>query len=90
MSSIEKVEFYNTAHQQFYAEQCSKLRPDCYLRPLIYLVGLSDTTRTHWERIYNEHKREINPDALYEGWQTSVTTNVCQIHVPQCHIMMSS
>lgn len=65
--------FANDDHYNFFKEKVKTLKPDCYLKALIYTIGVCDDTRSRWNKIYNEKSRSIDPDQLNQPWQTGTS-----------------
>lgn len=71
---VMKVIFANEQHRNFFNEKMQQVRViDSYHQSLIYLLGVSETTRTNFKCIYNIVTDFINPNCVYEGWNTSST-----------------
>lgn len=69
-----RVIFANEQHKSFFNEKMQQVRVvDSYHQSLIYLLALSETTRTNFNRIYNIETGLIQPNCVYEGWNTSST-----------------
>ncbi len=65
------IRFKNLEHENFYCENLPQTRyPDGYHKALIYLLGVSEVTRTHFKQIYNIEAGCIKPGCLYEEWTT--------------------
>ena len=77
--------FRNDEHKEFYEHQLdvwemhSKKKPDCYARALIYTLGICEDTRLHFESVCNVKRREIVPEAIHAGWQTSGSMQVTRL-----------
>lgn len=70
---MEKINFKDLKHKEFYIMNVLDVKPelDVYNKSLIYLLGLSEDTRNHFNNIYDVEKREINIEELNAPWQTS-------------------
>lgn len=71
--------FADEEHYQFYLEKTERLQPDCYLRALIYTVGICPDTRYRWTRLYDERTRCIEPEQVNEPWQTDGSSKVTRL-----------
>ena len=71
--------FANDDHYNFFKEKVKTLKPDCYLKALIYTIGVCDDTRSRWNKIYNEKSRSIDPDQLNQPWQTGTSAKVMRL-----------
>jgi len=71
--------FANDEHYNFFKEKISALKTDCYLKALIYTIGICPDTRKRWNSIYNEKSRTIDPGQLFQPWQTSGSEKVTRL-----------
>lgn len=72
--------FADREHEKFYYEKLEQVRyQDCYHQSLIYILGISEDTRTHFDQIYDSKTGCIKPECLQEGWQTSGSVNVVRL-----------
>lgn len=76
---IHHIRFADNRHLEFYAEQEDTLNPDCYLKALIYTLGVCDDTRRRFDSMYDVKKRRIVPEALHAEWQTGSSTKVTRL-----------
>ena len=42
--------FANDDHYSFFKEKVEALKADCYLKALIYTIGICDDTRCRWSK----------------------------------------
>lgn len=70
---MEQLTFYDTEHEQFYNNHTKGEKLDSYNKSLIYLLGLTEETRTHFDKLYNERTRQIELSGTTEGWQTGTS-----------------
>jgi hypothetical protein len=77
--SIRGIRFADEAHKAFYAEHSQKLKPDVYLRSLIYTLGICHDTRRNFDSIYDIRKRAIIPGAICHAWQTGTSLKVTRL-----------
>ena len=75
----KNIRFANDWHKSFYISQSQKLRPDVYLKSLIYTLGMCCDTRRKFDVIYDTDLKEINPDAINEPWQTKSSLKVTRL-----------
>jgi hypothetical protein len=73
------IMFADDRHKAFYMNQSQKLKPDVYLKSLIYTLGMCNDTRRNFNFIYDSGLREINPDAIHESWQTGSSLKVTRL-----------
>ena len=79
MCQESNMRFYDDSHKDFYMSQSQKLKPDAYLRSLIYTLGMCHDTRRNFNRIYDAGLNAINPQAVREPWQTSSSLKVTRL-----------
>lgn len=70
---MDQLKFYDNAHEEFYKEHTEGEKLDSYNKSLIYLLGLTEETRKHFDKLYNETTRQIKLTGTNEGWQTGVS-----------------
>lgn len=69
---INHVKFKENAHENFYNEKLRQVRhPDVYYKALIYLLGMTEGTRAHFEQIYDAGTGCIAPACLCQSWPTN-------------------
>lgn len=74
------IKFKDGQHKEFFYEKMQQVRVnDGNHQSLIYLLGLSETTRTHFQRIYNIETGLIQPNCVYEAWITSSTSRLINL-----------
>ena len=71
--------FADRKHLDFYTERVNRLKPDCYLKALIYTLGICDDTRRRFDFIYNAKDRCIEPDVIHDAWQTGGSLKVTRL-----------
>ena len=72
--------FYNSEHEKFYYEKLGQARyQDCYHKALIYILGISEDTRSHFSQIYDIKSGCIKTECLHQGWQTSGSVRVVRL-----------
>lgn len=76
---MDQLKFYDNTHEQFYKEHTEGEKLDCYNRSLIYLLGLTEETRKHFNKLYNERTRQIEITGTNEGWQTGSTLAITKL-----------
>lgn len=57
---------------------------DSYHKSLIYILGISDDTRRHFDEIYDLKSGYIKPDCLKAGWITSGSACAVRLDVGIC------
>lgn len=72
--------FANEKHEKFYYEKLAQARyQDCYYKSLIYILGISEDTRNHFDQIYDIKSGCIKAKCLREGWQTSGSVRIVRL-----------
>ena len=72
--------FANEEHEKFYYEKLEKARyQDCYHKALIYILGISEDTRSHFSQIYDIKSGYIKTECLHQGWQASRSVRVVRL-----------
>jgi len=71
--------FADNNHLEFFTEQANRLKPDCYLKALIYTLGVCPDTRRHFDSLYDAKDRTIVPGAIHCAWQTSGSLKVTRL-----------
>ena len=79
MRCDENIIFADDRHKSFYMSRSQQLRPDVYLKSLIYTLGMCYDTRRNFDVIFDTELREINPDAINEPWQTGSSLKVTRL-----------
>lgn len=74
---MNKLIFASEQHRAFYESCMARVRDDSYHRAFFYLVGVSDDTRKHIDRLFNFSEDGIRPEALQEDWQTDGSCRLC-------------
>jgi hypothetical protein len=76
---MHNIYFADNEHLEFYTEQASKLGPDCYLKSLIYTLGICPDTRRHFGFLYDAEDKTIVPEAISQPWQTGSSKKVTRL-----------
>ena len=78
-SKTHSIRFADTEHLDFYNKQACRLKPDCYLKALIYTLGICPDTRRRFGALYNIEDKSIVPEAIHCAWQTSGSLKVTRL-----------
>jgi len=78
-SNYFNLYFTGDEHLDFFTQQSLLLNPDCYLKALIYTLGLCSDTRRRFNSIYIAKERCIAPETLYSAWQTGSSLKVTRL-----------
>jgi hypothetical protein len=76
---ISNIRFAGNEHLKFYNEQAYRLSPDCYLKALIYTLGICDDTRRNFGSLYDVIHRRIVPEEVNAEWQTGSSLRVTRL-----------
>jgi len=79
MDNERGLRFADEMHKEFFVEQSQKLKPDVYLRSLVYSLGMCHDTRRNFDVIYDVKGRCINTEAVREAWQTGSSLKVTRL-----------
>jgi len=78
-SKYYDVFFVGYGHLDFYTVQSLRLNPDCYLKALIYALGICPDTRRRFDSLYNVKDKCIVPETLNSDWQTGGSLKVTRL-----------
>ena len=78
----KQVIFRDEEHRSFYNEKIieyskSGRTPDSYIKPLFYLLALSDDTRRNFDNLYSMKSGSIKVEGMKGGWLTGTTKKIC-------------
>ena len=77
------MKFIDEEHQDFFERKLNELaqygKTDVYYRSLIYTLGICETTRDHFNQIFDIKKGEINKDSICAAWQTGTSSKVTRM-----------
>ena len=79
MTVENNIRFADEAHKAFFMERLQKLRPDPYLKSLIYTLGVCRDTRRNFDSIYDGGRHAIVPGAIRQPWQTGNSLKVTRL-----------
>ena len=78
-SKTHNARFADDEHLEFYNEQAGRLNPVCYLKALIYTLGVCPDTRRRFDALYDAKGKAIVPGAVHCAWQTSGSLKVTRL-----------
>ena len=78
-SKINGIRFADNEHLEFYAGQMGRLNPDCYLKALVYTLGICPDTRRRFDALYDVKCRCIVPEEINARWQTGGSLKVTRL-----------
>lgn len=77
------MNFLNEEHELFFVNKLKELykqgKCDVYYQSLVYTLGVCETTRNHFENIFDMKTGQINIDAINMAWQTSTSQKVTRM-----------
>lgn len=75
--------FADDIHKQFFKRKYQELKnlgkEDIYYKSIIYALSICDTTREHFEDIFDLKNGEINIDSLNAPYQTGTSLKVTRL-----------
>lgn len=75
-----KIIFIDKKHKNFFLEKVNQMKKtDSYTMSLLYLLSMTDETRSHFEEVFDIKEKGINFDALDKSWQTGTTSKVTKL-----------
>lgn len=77
------MEFIDNEHKKFFLnkweEAKEKGKADVYYKSLIYTLSICETTREHFNEIFDLFNGEVNINSIQKGWQTSTSLKVTRM-----------
>lgn len=74
------MKFLDEQHKQFYEEKLKLTgKEDVYRKALIYTLGICETTREHFNDIFDMKEGLINRNSLQSAYQTSTSMKVTRM-----------
>lgn len=74
------LNFVDMEHQNFYEQKLKEIgESDVYRKALVYTLGICETTREHFDNIFNLKEGLINRNSLQEAYQTSTSMKVTRM-----------
>jgi len=71
--------FADSEHLDFYSEQLVRLNPDCYLKALVYALGICSDTRRNFDSLYDVKGKHVVPGTINSGWQTGGSLKITRL-----------
>jgi hypothetical protein len=69
-TETRNIYFADGGHLEFYNYQADRLNPGCYLKALIYTLGVCPDTRRRFDSLYDAKENAVVPEAIHSAWQT--------------------
>lgn len=77
------MKFYDKEHELFWYEKMKEMKSlgktDVYYKSIVYVLGISETTRDNFNKIFDLKKGEINIDSINSAYQTSTSEKVTRM-----------
>lgn len=74
------MKFIDKEHEEFYKDKINEIGTgDVYRKALIYTLGICETTREHFNNIFDIKQGLINRDALQQPYQTGTSLKVTRM-----------
>lgn len=72
------MKFVNDQHEQFF-EAHTAASDAQEKKALVYVIGIDDECRNHFEHLYDTKLNCIRPEGLREGWQTGASIRITRL-----------
>jgi hypothetical protein len=77
------MDFIDSSHREFFEKKMLEMKSlgktDVYYTSLVYVLSICETTREHFNEIFNIKNGEVNLDSIQKGWQTSTSLKVTRM-----------
>ena len=77
------MKFLNNEHKDFFLNKWERVKEngktDIYYKSLIYILSICETTRDHFNEIFDLDNGEVNLNSIQKGWQTSISLKVTRM-----------
>ena len=77
------MEFVDDEHEKFWNEKNLIMqeygKTDVYYKSIVYTLGICETTRSIFDKIFNIEKGEINIDSIKSAFQTGTSEKVTRM-----------
>ena len=77
------MKFIDDEHEKFWDEKSFILlkhkKTDVYYKSIVYTLGICETTRSNFDKIFNIEKGEINIDSVNGAFQTGTSEKVTRM-----------
>ena len=76
--------FKDSEHKEFYNQKIMEYvntgkKVDSHIKPLFYLLAMTEDTRNNFARLFDMENEQINSKSLSDEWLTSSTQKVCRL-----------
>ena len=80
---MSEMKFIDQQHEKFWNEKYIEMqklgKTDVYYKSIAYVLGVCETTRDNFNKIFDLKKGEINIDSLQEEYQTGTSAKVTRM-----------
>lgn len=77
------MKFIDKEHKKFWNEKYSEMqklgKTDVYYKSIVYVLGICETTRENFDKIFDLKNGEINVDSLQRAYQTGSSAKVTRM-----------
>ena len=77
------MKFINNKHREFWNKKFKEMerlgKADLYYKSIVYVLGICETTRDNFDKIFNLNNGEINIDSINGSYQTSTSEKVTRL-----------
>lgn len=77
------MKFIDKEHKEFWNEKIIEMqalgKTDVYYKSIVYTLGICETTREHFNNIFNLKTGEINIDSINGAYQTGTSEKVTRM-----------
>lgn len=77
------MKFIDNSHKKFWDEKYYQMKSlgktDVYYKAIIYTLGICETTRNNFNKIFDLEKGKINIDSINGAYQTSTSEKVTRM-----------
>ncbi len=77
------MKFIDSKHREFWNEKYKEMermgKTDVYYKSIVYVLGICETTRDNFNKIFDLKKGEINIDSINGAYQTGSSEKVTRL-----------
>ncbi len=77
------MKFIDSKHRDFWNEKYKEMqllgKTDVYYKSIVYVLGICETTRDNFNKIFNLKRGEINIDSINGAYQTGSSVKVTRM-----------
>ena len=80
---MSEMKFIDKEHEKFWNDKYKEMeqlgKTDVYYKSLVYTLGICETTRDNFNKIFDLRKGEINIDSIHGAYQTGTSEKVTRM-----------